>query len=42
LRAYAEALATFTRDTLTIDGNVVYQFAPWSGGLGVDGAWRFP
>jgi hypothetical protein len=42
LRAYAEALATFTRDTLTIDGNVVYQFASWSGGLGVDAAWRFP
>jgi hypothetical protein len=42
LRAYAEVLATLTRDTLTIDGALAYTFAPWSGGLGAEIAWRFP
>jgi hypothetical protein len=42
LRAYAELLATLTRDSLGIDGAVAYRFAPWSGGLGAELAWRFP
>jgi hypothetical protein len=42
LRAYAELLATTTRDSLTIDGALAYPFSPWSGGLGADLAWRFP
>jgi hypothetical protein len=42
LRAYAELLATLTRDSLGIDGVVAYRLAPWSGGLGAELAWRFP
>lgn len=42
LRAYAELLATLTRDSLGIDGAVAYRFAPWSGGVGAELAWRFP
>jgi hypothetical protein len=42
LRAYAELLATLTRDRLSIDGAPAYTFAPWSGGLGAELAWRFP
>jgi hypothetical protein len=42
LRIYAELLATLTRDSLGIDGAVAYRFAPWSGGLGAELAWRFP
>ena len=42
LRAYAEVLDTLTRNSLAIDGAVAYSFAPWSGGLGVELAWRFP
>ena len=42
LRAYAELLDTLTRNSLTIDGALAYSFAPWSGGLGAELAWRFP
>jgi hypothetical protein len=42
LRVYAELIATLTRDTLNIDGVLAYTFAPWSGGLGAEIAWRFP
>ncbi len=42
VRAYAELLATLTRNTLTIDGAPAYTFRPWSGGLGAALVWRFP
>jgi hypothetical protein len=42
VRAYAELLATTTRNALSLDGAVAYRFSPWSGGLGADLAWRFP
>jgi len=41
LQAYAQVLATLTRDTLWIDGMQVYKIPAWSGGLGVALAWRF-
>jgi hypothetical protein len=42
LRAYAELLATLTRNTLVIDQTVAYTYPTWSGGVGAALLWRFP
>jgi hypothetical protein len=41
VQAYAQALATLTRDTLWIDATRVYAVPTWSVGLGASLAWRF-